>query len=314
MNKNAKIYVAGHRGLVGSAIARELEKRGFSNIIVRSAKELDLRVQADTDRFFGEEKPEYVFVVAAVVGGVLANMRGHARFLLENLQIGCNVIDSAYRHGAKKLLFLGSSCIYPKDAAQPMPESALLTGPLEPTNEGYALAKIAALKLCEYYNSQRGVPFICAMPCNLYGPNDNFDLATSHMLPAFIRKFHEGKVKNAETVVVWGTGEARRELMYSSDLAGACLFLMENYSDSQFLNVGMGEDRKVSEIAEIVKDTVGFRGEIVYDRTKPDGVPRKLIDSGKIRALGWKPGFALEEGVRLTYDWYRENEKRARGL
>ena len=304
MDKDAKIYVAGHRGMVGSAIMRELAERGYRNVVVRASKELDLRRQAETERFFSEEKPEYVFMAAAVVGGILANIQGQARFLLENLQMSCNVIDSAVKNRVKKLLFLGSSCIYPKESSQPISESSLLTGSLEPTNEGYAIAKISGLKLCEYFNLHNGAGFIGAMPCNLYGYNDNFDLETSHMLPALVRKFHEGKVNKSETVTVWGTGTAYRELLFSRDVAKACVFLMENYSEAQFLNVGSGEDHSISEIAEIVKGIVGFDGKIVYDKTKPDGMRRKLLDSSKIRALGWKPEYTLEAGIKLTYDWY----------
>ena len=304
MDKNDKIYVAGHRGMVGSAICRELRRRGFLNIVEKTREALDLRNQAETDSFFRREKPVFVFHAAAVVGGIMANMSNQAGFLTDNLQIACNVITSAYRHGVKKLLFLGSSCVYPKEAEQPISENALLTGPLEPTNEGYAIAKIAGLKLCEYYNRQYGADFISVMPCNLYGYNDNFDLETSHMLPALIRKFHEAKVSGAKTVSVWGTGKVYRELLFAGDLAGACVFMMNNYSGADFLNAGYGEDFTVAEIAGMVKEAAGFEGGIVYDTSKPDGMFRKIMDSCKIRALGWKPEITLKEGIALTYGWY----------
>ena len=307
MDKASRIYVAGHNGMVGSAIVRELSRRGFDNILKRTAGELDLRCQEDTEKFFRDEKPEYVFVAAAVVGGILANMHGHARFLMENLQMECNIIDSAYRNGVKKLLFLGSSCIFPKEAEQPISEGALLTGPLEPTNEGYAIAKIAGLKLCEYYNRFYGAGFISVMPCNLYGYNDNFDLETSHMLPALIRKFYEAKEANAPSVTVWGTGRVFRELLFVDDLARACIFVMEGYSEPEFLNVGYGEDFTIADIAEMVRDAAGFCGDIVYDTSKPDGMFRKVMDSGRIRALGWKPEVSLREGIKLTHEWYKEN-------
>ena len=309
MDKNAKIYVAGHRGMVGSAILRKLNEQGYTNIAVRKSTELDLRSQLDTEIFFRDEKPEYVFVAAAVVGGILANMQGHSRFLLENMQIACNIIDSAYRHGVKKLLFLGSSCIYPKDAKQPISESALLTGQLEPTNEGYAIAKISGLKLCEYYNRYYGAGFISVMPCNLYGYNDNFDLKTSHMLPALIRKFHEAKINKSDAVTVWGTGKPFRELLFANDLAEACVFLMNCYFGADFLNVGYGEDFAISDIAQMIKEIVGYEGNISFDTSKPDGMFRKLMDSGKIRSLGWRPKYTLFEGIRLTYEWYAKNVK-----
>ena len=307
MDKHSKIYVAGHKGMVGSAIVRELKCSGFENIITITRQELDLTRQTDVETFFAREKPEYVFLAAATVGGILANMSRQAQFLIENLLIQCNIIGSAYANDVKKLLFLGSSCIYPKEAEQPIPECALLTGPLEPTNEGYAIAKIAGLKLCEYYNRQHGADFVSVMPCNLYGYNDNFDLRNSHMLPALIRKFHEARISNAETVTVWGTGTVYRELMFVDDLARACIFVMNNYSGADFLNVGYGEDFTVAEIAGMVKDAVGFEGDIVYDTTKPDGMFRKIVDSSKLRALGWQPEVTLEEGIRLTYDWYVRN-------
>ena len=302
-----KVYVAGHNGMVGSSIVRCLKQSGYRNILVKRHDELDLKDQHATDSFFHEEKPDYVFMAAATVGGILANMNDHARFLMDNLQIECNVIDSAYRNGVKKLLFLGSSCIYPKEADQPISETALLTGLPEPTNEGYAIAKIAGLKLCEYYNRQYGAEFISVMPCNLYGYNDNYDLDKSHMLPALIRKFHEAKMSNADAVTVWGTGSVYRELLFVDDLAEACLFVMNNYSGAEFLNAGYGEDHTIADIAQIVKEVVGFGGEIIYDTSKPDGMFRKLMDSSKIRALGWTPKVSLYEGIKLTYDWYVRN-------
>ena len=304
MHKNDKIYVAGHNGMVGSSIVRELEKTGYKNIIRKSSQELDLRNQEATDHFFRGEKPDYVFLAAATVGGILANMNGQARFLLENLQIETNVIDSAYRHGSKKLLFLGSSCIYPREAPQPIPENALLTGPLEPTNEGYAIAKIAGLKLCEYYHKHCDAGFISVMPCNLYGPYDNFNLSSSHMLPALIRKFHEAKVNADSAVTVWGTGNVYRELLFVDDLARACVFVMNHYKGAGFLNVGYGEDYTITEIARMVKEVVGYPGEIVYDNTKPDGMFRKIIDSQKINEMGWRPEVPLYEGLQRTYRWY----------
>jgi GDP-L-fucose synthase len=305
MDKTKKIYVAGHKGMVGSAIVRELKRQGYGNILTRDLTALDLTRQNDVEDFFVNEKPDYVFVAAAVVGGILANMNNQARFLLENMFIQNNVIHNAYKHGVQKLLFLGSSCIYPKEAPQPISEETLLSGPLEPTNEGYALAKIAGLKLCEYYNKQQGANFISLMPCNLYGYNDNFDLSSSHFLPALIRKFHEAKQQ--ETVTVWGTGNVFRELLFVDDLAKACIFVMENYNDPQFLNVGYGEDFTIAEYAQMVKEVSGFRGEIVYDTSKPDGMYRKLLDSTKIRDLGWKPETNLREGISLTYQWYERN-------
>jgi len=308
MDKNSKIYIAGHLGMVGSSILRELQQLGYQNIIKRTQSELDLRDQAATDIFFQKEKPDYVFLAAAKVGGILANMNHQAQFLMENLQIQCNVLNSAYRHNVKKLLFLGSSCIYPKEAKQPISEDTLLTGPLEPTNEGYAIAKIAGLKLCEYYNSQCGANFVSLMPCNLYGYNDNFDLNHSHMLPALIRKFHEAKESKAPTVNVWGTGQVYRELLFVDDLARACIFVMNHYSEPDFLNVGYGKDFTITEIAKMVKDVIGFKGEIVYDTSKPDGMFRKIVDSSKLRALGWKPEVSLHEGIALTYKWYKSVE------
>ena len=307
MNKNGKIYIAGHNGMVGSALVRQLLADGYANIVTRSHSELDLTKQSDVEDFFKKEKPEYVFLAAARVGGIFANMSHQARFLLENLQIECNVIDCAYRHGVKKLLFLGSSCIFPKEAKQPISESAMLTGALEPTNEGYAIAKIAGLKLCEFLNKQNGAEFVSVVPCNIYGYNDNFDLESSHMLPALIRKFHEAKVNKESAVTVWGTGKVYRELLFVDDMASACMFVINNYSGADFLNVGYGEDHSVADIAHMVKDATGFQGDIVYDTSKPDGMFRKIVDSSRIRALGWKPEVALRDGIALTYDWYLKN-------
>lgn len=309
MDKSAKIYVAGHNGMVGTALVNRLKADGFENIVMRTRAELDLTRQADVERFFMQEKPEYVFFAAAVVGGIMANLNSQARFLLENLQMQCNIIDSAYRFGVKKLLFIGSSCIYPKEARQPLLEEYLLTGLLEPTNEGYAIAKIAGLKLCEYYNKQQGADFISLMPCNLYGYNDNFDPERSHFLPALIRKFYEAKQSGAASVTIWGTGRPRRELLFVDDLAQACVFAMENYAGGDFLNVGYGEDFTIAEYAEMVKRISGFEGEITYDESKPDGMMRKIVDSSKMRALGWKPEVGLEEGIVRTYRWYAENRR-----
>jgi len=306
ISREARIYVAGHRGLVGSAIVRRLEGAGFRNLILRTSQELDLRDQARVKEFFEREKPEYVFLAAARVGGILANMTYPAHFIYDNLMIQSNVIHQAFKTEVKKLLFLGSSCIYPKFAPQPMKEEYLLTGPLEPTNEPYAVAKIAGIKMCQAYNRQYGTNFICAMPTNLYGPNDNFDLETSHVIPALIRKFHEAKINGAKSVVVWGTGTPRREFLYVDDLADACLFLMENCDaqHAEIINVGTGEDITIKELAEMIKSIVGFNGEIVFDPSKPDGTPRKLLDIGRIKKLGWSPKTTLEEGLRATYSFF----------
>ena len=306
ISREARIYVAGHRGLVGSAIVRRLEGAGFPNLILHTSQELDLRDQARVKEFFEREKPEYVFLAAARVGGILANMTYPAHFIYDNLMIQSNVIHQAFKAEVKKLLFLGSSCIYPKFAPQPMKEEYLLTGPLEPTNEPYAVAKIAGIKMCQAYNRQYGTNFICAMPTNLYGPNDNFDLETSHVIPALIRKFHEAKINGAKSVVVWGTGTPRREFLYVDDLADACLFLMENCDaqHAEIVNVGTGEDITIKELAEMIKNIVGFNGEIVFDPSKPDGTPRKLLDIGRIKELGWKSKTTLEDGLRATYQYY----------
>jgi GDP-L-fucose synthase len=307
MNKDAKIYVAGHRGLVGSAILRKLQADGYTNLVYRTSQELDLRDRNQVDKFFEEEKPEYVFLAAAKVGGIVANNEYPADFIRDNLMIQTNVIDAAYRNGVKKLLFLGSTCIYPKFAPQPLKEEYLLTGELEPTNEPYAIAKIAGIKMCQSYNRQYGTKFISVMPTNLYGPNDNFDLHTSHVLPALIRKFHEAKENNAPYVEVWGTGTPRREFLHSDDLADACVFLMKNYEDNEIINIGVGEDISIKELAEKIKEVVGYQGEIKFDTTKPDGTPRKLVDVSKINALGWKASISLDEGLRKAYQWFLEN-------
>jgi GDP-L-fucose synthase len=308
MNKNSKIYVAGHRGMVGSAILRKLQKEGYSNIITKTSQELDLRIQKDVDDFFKLEKPEYVFLAAAKVGGILANNTYRAEFIYDNLMIQSNVIHSAYKYGVKKLLFLGSSCIYPKYAPQPMKEEYLLSGYLEPTNEPYAIAKIAGIKMCEAYRHQYGCNFISAMPTNLYGPNDNYDLNNSHVLPALIRKFHEAKIYNKKEVIVWGTGNPRREFMHVDDLADACLFLMLNYNDSQFVNVGTGKDISIRELAELIKTIVGYEGNIIFDTTKPDGTPRKLLDLNYMHSLGWHHKIELEEGIKMTYQDFLKNQ------
>jgi GDP-L-fucose synthase len=293
--------VAGHRGLVGSAIWRSLQAQGFSQLLGRARAELDLlNAEAVTD-FYRAEKPEFVFVAAAKVGGILANNNHPAEFLYENLQVQNNLIHGAHKAGVKKLLFLGSSCIYPKLAPQPLKEDYLLTGPLEPTNEWYAIAKIAGIKLCQAYRRQYGCDFISVMPTNMYGPNDNYDLQNSHVLPAMIRRFHEAKTGGKKEVVCWGTGAPMREFLYADDLARACVFLMQHYSGEQFINVGFGSDVTIKELAELVKRVVGFSGQIVWDTSKPDGTPRKLMDSSRLFALGWKPQVQLEEGIKLAY-------------
>lgn len=308
MKKDAKIYVAGHRGLVGSAIVRSLQKQGFTNILYKTSGELDLRDKAQVDSFFQEEKPDYVFLAAAKVGGIVANNEYRADFIRDNLLIQLNIIDGAYRNGVEKLLFLGSTCIYPKLAPQPLKEEYLLTGELEPTNEPYAIAKIAGIKMCESYNRQYGTHYISVMPTNLYGPNDNFDLHTSHVLPALIRKFHEAKESGAPYVEVWGTGTPRREFLYSDDLADACLFLMDAYEENEIINIGVGEDLPIKELAEKMKAVVGYEGEIRFDSTKPDGTPRKLVDVTKLNGLGWKAQTPLDEGLEKAYQWFLENE------
>ncbi len=307
MNKNSKIYIAGHRGLVGGAIYRQLGQEGFSNLIVRTRQEVDLCEQAQVRLFFEKERPEYVFLAAAKVGGIHANASVPAEFIYSNLVIQTCVIHQSYVSGVKKLLFLGSSCIYPKLAPQPMSEEALLTGPLEPTNEPYAIAKIAGIKMCQAYRRQYGVNFVSVMPTNLYGPGDNFDLETSHVLPALIRKFHEAKVAGSSEVTIWGSGSPRREFLFVDDLADACIFLMERYDASEIVNIGVGEDIRIRDLAELVRRVVGFQGDIITDPSKPDGTPRKLLDVSRLHALGWKARFSLPEGLVKTYQWYLEH-------
>jgi len=307
MQKSDKVFIAGHGGMVGSAITRALEARGFSNLIKRSRAQLDLAVARAVSDFFREEKPEIVIFAAAKVGGIKANNDFPVEFLIDNLRIQTNIISAAYENGARKLLFLGSSCIYPKHAPQPIPESALLTGPLESTNDAYAIAKIAGVKLCQAYAREYGANFISAMPTNLYGPNDNFDLETSHVLAALLRKAHEAKTKRARELVVWGTGAPRREFLHVDDCASACLFLLEKYDSPEIVNVGCGEDISIRELAELICDVVGFKGELTWDKTKPDGTPRKLLDVSKLRGLGWTPTIPLREGIARTYDWFLKN-------
>lgn len=309
MNLNSKIYVAGHRGLVGSAIVRNLEAKGYTNIVYRTHKELDLTNQADVQAFFKEEQPEYVILAAAKVGGIHANNTYPADFIYDNLMIQNNVIKAAHDYKVKKLLFLGSTCIYPKMAPQPIREEYLLTGALEETNEAYAVAKIAGLEMCKFFKRQYGDNFISCMPTNLYGPNDNFDLQSSHVLPALIRKFHEAKVNGRDTVEVWGTGTPLREFIYVDDMADACVFLMENYDGEQHVNIGTGEEVSIRELAQTVKEVVGFEGELVFNTDMPDGTPRKLTTVDKLHGLGWKHKTSLNEGIKLAYEWFLENYK-----
>jgi GDP-L-fucose synthase len=310
--RDARIYVAGHRGLVGSAIWRELLRRGFTGLIGRTRAELDLLDGVAVRAFYALAKPEYVVDAAAKVGGILANDQHPAEFLFQNLQIQNNLIDGARQAGVRKLLFLGSSCIYPRLAPQPMKEEYLLTGPLESTNQWYAVAKIAGIKMCQAYRRQYGCDFISAMPTNMYGPNDNYDLQTSHVLPALIRKFHESKQTAAATVICWGTGTPLREFLYADDLASACVFLMQKYSEEQFINVGFGSDISIRQLAELIKHVVGFAGDIVWDAAKPDGTPRKLMDSLRLFALGWRPKVDLETGIRFTYDDFLGRQRRGK--
>ena len=310
MEKNAKIYVAGHRGLVGSALLRQLQRGGYTNLVVRTSKELDLRRQADVDAFFEQERPAYVFLAAAKVGGILANSTYKAEFIYDNIMIAANVIHASYRSGVRKLLNLGSSCIYPKHAPQPMKEEYLLTGPLEPTNEPYAVAKIAAIKLCRYYNEQYGTNYLSVMPTNLYGPNDNFDLETSHVIPALIRKVHEAKAAGQKAVTIWGSGEPFREFIYVDDLADACVFLMERKEINdidEFINIGAGKDIQIKALVNIIMGIVGFVGTIECDRSKPDGTQKKLLDVSRIFTLGWKPKVSLEEGINRTYAEFKKS-------
>lgn len=311
MENNAKIYVAGHRGMVGSAIVRCLEKQGYTNIITRTHSELDLTRQADVENFFAEEKPEYVFLAAAKVGGIIANSEALADFMYDNMILEMNVIHEAWKNNCKKLLFLGSSCIYPRMAPQPMPESCLLTSELEKTNEAYALAKISGLKYCEFLNKQYGTDYISAMPTNLYGPNDNYHPTHSHVLPALIRRFHEAKEAGLKEVMCWGTGSPLREFLYVDDLADACVFLMNNYSGDETVNMGTGKELTIKELTELVAKVVGYDGEIKWDTSKPDGTPRKLLDVTKLEKLGWKYKTELEDGIRLTYEDFLSNPMRA---
>jgi GDP-L-fucose synthase len=308
MKKESKIYIAGHRGMVGSAIHRKLISEGFSNFLLRTSAELDLKNQQAVNDFFQAEKPEYVFLAAAKVGGILANNTLRGEFLYDNLMIQNNVIHAAWQNDVKKLMFLGSSCIYPKMAPQPLKEEYLLTGELEPTNEPYAIAKIAGIKLCDAYRSQYGCNYISVMPTNLYGPNDNYDLNNSHVLPALIRKFHEAKKAGADSVSLWGTGKPRREFLHADDLAAACVFLMLKYDEAGLINIGTGEDIEIGELAMLIKKIVGFRGEIVHDLTKPDGTPRKLMDVSKLHNFGWKHSIGLEEGIREVYEEFKSSQ------
>uniref|UniRef100_UPI004055C3D9 GDP-L-fucose synthase n=1 Tax=Agathobacter sp. TaxID=2021311 RepID=UPI004055C3D9 len=308
LDRSKKIYVAGHRGLVGSALVRKLKAEGFLNIVTRTHAELDLTRQTKVETFFKEEKPDYVILAAAKVGGIYANDTYPADFIMKNLQIECNIIDAAHKNGVKKLLFLGSSCIYPRECPQPIKEEYLLSGYLEKTNEAYALAKIAGLKMCAFYNQQYGTDFISVMPCNLYGINDNFSTENSHVLPALMRKFHEAKINNAATVTVWGSGKPLREFLNVDDLADACLYLMDHYTGNEFFNVGYGEEVTILELAEMMKRVTGFQGEIVLDGSKPDGTPRKLTDISRLKEMGWEPKICLEEGLKQTYEWYKANK------
>ena len=307
LSKSDKIFVAGHRGMVGSALVRRLEAEGFTNVLKRDRSQLDLTDESAVAKFFADEPPDVVVVAAAKVGGIKANNEYPVEFLLENLRIQNNIIRSAFEAGARKLLFLGSSCIYPKFATQPIPETALLTGPLEPTNEAYAIAKIAGIKLCQAYAREYGATFISVMPTNLYGPNDSFDLETSHVLPALLRKAHDAKTRNENKLIVWGTGKPRREFLHVDDLASACLLLLEKYDSPEIVNIGYGEDITVRELAELICGVVGFNGELVWDATKPDGTPRKLLDITKIRALSWQPTIPLRQGIAQTYEWFLAN-------
>jgi len=307
MNKSGKIFVAGHRGMAGSALVRRLESEGFSNLLVCDRSKLDLRDEGAVAKFFAEQKPAVVILAAAKVGGIKANNDFPVEFLLENLRIQNNVIQAAYENDVLKLLFLGSSCIYPKFARQPIPETALLSGPLEPTNEAYAIAKIAGIKLCQAFAREYDANFISAMPTNLYGPNDNFDLETSHVLAALLRKAHEAKTRKDRNLIVWGTGKPRREFLHVDDLASACLLLLEKYDSSEIINVGCGDDTSIRELAELICDVVGFDGELAWDTTKPAGTPQKLLDATKLRALGWKPSIPLRDGIAQTYEWFLAN-------
>lgn len=306
MDQLSKIYVAGHRGMVGSAIVRRLQKEGFNNIITRTSQELDLRDQAAVAAFFEETKPDYVFLAAAKVGGIMANNTYRGQFIYENLMIQNNVIHHAYKNDTKKLMFLGSSCIYPKMAPQPLKEEYLLTGPLEPTNEPYAIAKIAGIEMCDAYRAQYGCNFVSVMPTNLYGPNDNYDLNNSHVLPALLRKMHDARINNLPEVTIWGTGTPKREFLHADDMADACFYLMKNYNDKGLVNIGVGEDISIGDLALLIKKIVGFEGKLVFDTSKPDGTPRKLMDVSKLHSYGWKATLDLEEGIRKVYEEVKE--------
>lgn len=309
MNRNSRIFVAGGQsGLVGTAIVRNLKKKGYKNIIIRTRKELDLMDMKQVDSFFSKEAPQYVFLAAALVGGILANKTRKADFIYQNLEVQNNVIYSAWKHKVKKLLFLGSSCIYPRNAKQPIKEEYFLTGPLEETNDAYAIAKIAGIKMCQSFNEQFGTNFISAMPTNLYGPNDNYDLQTSHVLPALIRKFYDAKIKNSKEVVLWGNGSPYREFLHVDDMADACVFLMERYNNGNIINIGTGKDLKIKELAQLIKKIAGYKGKIVWDSTKPNGTPKKQLDVSRLFSLGWKPTIKLEEGIEREYKWFVENK------
>jgi len=308
MNTDSKIYVAGNDGMVGTTLIKLLRKNKFNNIIYKSIKELDLRDEVATNLFFTVQKPDCVFLLAARVGGIQANINYPADFIYDNLKIQTNVIHMSYKQNVKKLLFIGSSCIYPRNSIQPMKEEYLLDGKLEPTNESYAIAKIAGIKMCQYYNKQHNTNFISAMPSNVYGYNDNFDLKDSHVLAALIRRFYEAKINKQKEIEIWGTGKARREFLFADDLADALLFLMQKYNDSEIINIGVGKDISIKELAELVKEIIGFKGKIVFDTTKPDGMPRKLLDVSKINNLGWQAKISLKEGIEKTYNWYLENK------
>jgi GDP-L-fucose synthase len=311
MQLDSRIFIAGHRGLVGSAIRRRLERLGYRNLLLRSREQLDLEDQAAVFHLFKTERPEYVFLAAAKVGGILANSRYPAEFIRSNLTIQLNVVEAAYRSAVKKLMFLGSSCIYPKHAPQPIREEYLLSGLLEPTNQAYAVAKIAGIELCQSYNRQYRTNYVSVMPTNLYGPGDNFDLENSHVLPALIRKFHDAKLQNAPSVTIWGTGSPRREFLHVDDMASACVYLMTHYEGSDIVNIGCGEDVSIAELASLVRDIVGFTGELVFDPSKPDGTPRKLLDISRLRALGWSPTISLRDGIAETYTWFADQTQAA---
>ncbi len=314
MVRDSRIFVAGHRGLVGSAIQRRLDQLGHENVLTATRDQLDLRDQAAVNYWFRANRPEYVFLVAGTVGGILANSTRPAEFIYDNMMIHATVVHSAHLFGARKLLYLGSSCIYPRDCRQPMQEESLLSGPLEPTNEAYAIAKIAGIKLCQSYRQQYGCDFVSAMPTNLYGPNDNFDLSSSHVLPAMIRKFHDAREEGRNEVTIWGTGSPRREFLHVDDLADACVFLMDRYSDAMHINVGVGEDLSIADLASMVKRIVHPAATIVYDHSKPDGAPRKLLDVSRLHALGWRHRMSLGEGIEHTYNWFLANHAGARGI